>query len=285
MKPTRKLLVTFCVLAPLICGLGGWAAAAEKVSAETVDTIGQRYRNWVLAGPEVDFTNRHIAERYGFLKRQARRTISSLKKDIDFDGPAGLYDTRRTGADQKEIDSLIKYALPHLAIAYQLPGPKDDPNPYFRDEVTLSLLITVFDRLHQRGFREGMLMPWKSREVEGEVSDTAVIVDFHLRTAGYALATFLMRDELESSGRLERTLRTCRDVLSHGEKFGDSNGLKQNADGVRMAINFALPYALAARDAAWLELLTRQIDRSMAIESNAADTIKPDGLGFHHRGV
>ncbi len=121
--------------------------------------------------------------------------------------------------------------------------------------------------------------------MQGDVPDKAVIVDFHLRTSGFALATFLMRDELKASGRLERTLRTCRDVLSHGEKFGDPNGLKQNADGIRMAINFALPYALAARDAARLKLLARQVDRSMTTESNAADTIKPDGLGFHHRGV
>lgn len=128
-------------------------------------------------------------------------------------------------------------------------------------------------------------MPWKSRQVEGEVANKAVIVDFHLRTSGYALAAFLMRDELQHSGRLDRTLQTCRDVLSHGEKFGDPQGLKQNADGIRMAINFSLPYALAAQDAAQLKLLAGQINRSMAIESNAADTIKPDGLGFHHRGV
>lgn len=259
--------------------------AAEKVSASDINTVTQRYRNWVLAGPELDFSNRHIADRYELLKHQARRTIGSLKKGIDFNQPARLYDTRRTGSDQKEIDLLIKSALPHLAIAYQFPSAKDDSNPYFHDKETLSLLMTVFDRLHQRGFRKGMLMPWKSREVEGEVVDKAVIVDFHLRTSGYALATFLMRDELAASGRLDRTLETCRDVLRHGEKFGDPNRLKQNADGIRIAINFALPYALAARDGERLTLLTQQVDRSMEIESNAADTIKPDGLGFHHLGV
>ncbi len=123
----------------------------------------------------------------------------------------------------------IKQALPHLAIAYQLPGPKEDPNPYYHDENILALLMKSVDRLHQRGFREGMLMPWKSRQVEGDATDKAVIVEFHLRTSGYALAVFLMRDELQSSDRLDQTLRTCRDVLTHGEKFGDPQGLKQNA--------------------------------------------------------
>lgn len=261
------------------------SVASGEVSTDDFNTVTERYRNWVLAGAEVDFTNRHVTDRYELLKHQARRTIRSVEKGIDFNKAARLYDTRRTGADQKEIDLLIKSALPHLAIAYQFPPPQNDPNPYFQDNKTLSLLMAVFDRLHQRGFREGMLMPWKSREVEGEVVENAVIVDFHLRTSGYALATFLMREELAASGRLKRTLRTCRDVLSHGEKFGDPNRLKQNADGIRIAINFALPYALAARDADRLKLLTDQVDRSMAIESNAADTIKPDGLGFHHLGV
>lgn len=282
----KQQLITLFLVGTLGVGaLTGFAAAADKATAADVETVSQRYRRWVLTGPDADFTNPHVAERYSLLKRQARRTAKSLKEDFDFDWPAPLYDTRRTGADQKELEFLIKYALPHLAIAYQMSGPEDDPNPHFHDEEILQLLMASFDWLHQRGFREGMLMPWKSREVEGEVSDRAVIVDFHLRTAGFALATFLMREELQAIGRLERTLRTCRDVLSHGEKFGDPNGLKQNADGVRIVVNFALPYALAAGHTARLTHLRRQIERSMAIESNAADTIKPDGLGFHHRGV
>jgi chondroitin-sulfate-ABC endolyase/exolyase len=261
------------------------AAASNHASSADLETITRRYREWVLAGPEVDYANPHVAERYALLERQGRRTARSLVKEIDFASPAGLYDTRKTGADQREVDLLIRQVLPQLTLAYRFPGPADDPNLYHRDETLLRLVLASFDRLHSRGFREGMLMPWKAREIEGEVTDRAVIVDFHLRTAGYALATFLMRDELAASGRLKRTLATCRDVLTHDEKFGDPNGLRLNADGVRVVINFALPYALAAGDTARLSLLGRQIERSMAIESNAADTIKPDGLGFHHRGV
>lgn len=275
----------FTLILVTTVGINPFTAAADKSTAVDVSTITQRYRQWVLTGPDVDFTNPHVAERYETLKRHARRSRRSLQDDIEFDRPAAFYDTRQAEADLKELAFLVKEALPHLAVAYQLAGPAKDPNPFYHDDETLRLLMASFDRLHQRGFRKGMLMPWKSREVQGDVRDKAVIVDFHLRTAGFALATFLMRDELWAGRRLERTLRTCRDVLSHGEKFGNPNGLKQNADGVRMAINFTLPYALAARDAARLKLLTRQIDRSMAIESNAADTIKPDGLGFHHRGV
>ncbi len=155
----KKLLVTLCLFLSLTCGLGGRTSAAENVSAETVETIGQRYRQWVLTRPSVDFTSRHIAERYELLKRQSQRTIGILDKNVDFGRPAQLYDTRRAGAGQKEVDFLIKYGLPQLAIAYQLPGPKDDANPYYHDKDILRLLIASFDQLHRRGFREGMLMP------------------------------------------------------------------------------------------------------------------------------
>lgn len=281
----QQLVTLFLAVAFGVCGCAESVAAADEATDADLKAISQRYREWVLAGPGVDFMSRHVAERYETLKRHAKRSRRSLQQDFEFEQPAGLYDTRRTGADQKEVEFLVKQALPQLAVAYQLAGPAKMPNPYYHDEELLRLLMASFDRLHQRGFREGMLMPWKAREVQGDVPDKAVIVDFHLRTSSYALATFLMRDELKASGRLERTLQTCRDVLSHGEKFGDPNGLKQNADGVRIAVNFALPYALAAGDVPRLNLLAQQIERSMAIESNAADTIKPDGLGFHHRGV
>jgi hypothetical protein len=58
-----------------------------------------------------------------------------------------------------------------------------------------------------------MLMPWKAREVADQPSPApnAIIVDFHLRTSGYAIATFLMRKELQESGKLQRTLLRKRD--------------------------------------------------------------------------
>ncbi|MEO0413328.1 MAG: polysaccharide lyase family 8 super-sandwich domain-containing protein [Verrucomicrobiota bacterium] len=265
------------------------ASSQDAPPLPTLETVTQRYQHWILGDTKPDHSNPHVRSRYDVAKRFAKRATQKLET-FDFEkNKEQLYDTRTRGDDSEEIDFLVKQALPALAIAYHLPTSNSDnereQNPYFENKETLDLITRCFDRLHQRGFRSPMLMPWKAKEVTSEKLDKAVIVDFHLRTTGYALATFLMRQELEKSGRLEQCLATCREITSHGEKFGSPIDLKQNADGIRMAINFTLPYALAAQDLKALALVSLQVDRSMMVESNAEDTIKPDGLGFHHRGV
>ena len=272
-----RLLLLLAVLYP--------DCEAREVHRADFETVRNRYIEWVLAGNEVNVEQPHVAARYALVNRQAQRSLKRLKDLADFEKPAGLYDTRKQGEDQREVEFLVKEALPTLAIAYQLRGQRGIKTPYYQNDSVLEVTLQCFDRLHARGFREDMLMPWKAREVEGNEFDRAIIVDFHLRTSGYALATFLLRDELRAAGKLDRSLATCREILDHDEKFGSPNALAQNADGIRIVINVALPYALAANDYERLALLTKQVDRSMVKESNAADTIKPDGLGFHHRAA
>ncbi|WP_256199822.1 polysaccharide lyase family 8 super-sandwich domain-containing protein [Verrucomicrobium spinosum] len=147
------------------------------------------------------------------------------------------------------------------------------------------VLMRVFDRLHERGFRHPMHLPWKPQQVAVRDPNQAMVVDFILRTSGYALATFLMRKELEESDRLKRAIDTCWEIESHPEKTGDLRADYLQADGVRVVMNVSLPAALAEGNAARLKMLREQLRRSMLPESNTFDTLKPDGLGHHHMGV
>ncbi|MGB0154991.1 MAG: polysaccharide lyase family 8 super-sandwich domain-containing protein [Verrucomicrobiales bacterium] len=261
--------------------------AYSQTTEQDLEIVRSRYLNWVLDTEQTDYNNPHINGRYGRLQRSVRGILNRFESDFDFSNDAPFYDTRTANDDLSELQFLVTQALPHLSTAYHLKGPDKRPNPYYRDKELHRLILLSFDRLHQRGFRKGLLMPWKTKEVADEPTPArqGIVVDFHLRTSGFALATFLMRDTLEESGKLERTLETCRDIMSHDEKFGSLYDLKQNADGIRLVANFSLPYALAAGDLEHLNLIGRQVDRSMAKESDASDTIKPDGLGFHHRAV
>jgi len=246
--------------------------------------VKARYRQWLLDDATTDDSNEFVRRQREAAVDRARRAQQAAR-EIDFGRRAALYDTRKSGPDRREVHLLVTQVLPDLSAAYHLRGGLSGDNPFYHDDRALELVIRVFDRLHERGFRPDMQMPWKARDGKETDPPTAIIADFHLRTAGYALTTFLMRDELQAAGRLQRTLKTCEAVCRHGEKTGDLAKLKLNADGVRIAVNFILPYALAANDVGRLMLLKRQIDRSMAVESDASDTIKPDGLGFHHLGV
>ncbi len=271
------------VLGLIVLLVGVWPVG-ETLGSD-LDLVRSRYLEWVLQADDTDYSNPHIQTRYKNGIRITRRVIDKLDKDFDLTTDAGLYDTRKTGPDQQEVEYLVKTALPILALAYQLQGDPASPNPYYQNAEVRARILQIFDRLHARGFRQPMLMPWKAHQVDGDPTGKAVIVDFQLRTAGYPLATFLMRQELQEQGQLERNLDTCREILSHDDKFGDPGALKQNADGIRVVIHNALPYALAANDTERLRHFAKQVDRSAMPESNAADTIKPDGLGFHHRGA
>jgi len=270
------------LIALLITSIFVASASAEPI--DDLDVVRARYRAWLLEDEATDYSREAVRLQFRAAVRRAQYAAQQAAR-IDYDSDVDLYDTRQSGSDRKEIFLLVTKVLPHLSVAYHLRGDGRDANPFYQNEETLSLIMRTFDRLDRRGFRPGMQMPWKVRESRVTDPLTALIVDFHLRTSGYPVATFLMRDKLEASGRLKRSLATCEDIISHDEKTGGLDKLKLNADAVRIATNVILPYALAAGNVERLAHLTRQFDRSMAVESNASDTIKPDGLGYHHLGV
>ena len=280
-----KRILSLVMIAGVATGIGTKKAKAADPDQDLAQ-IRERYHQWVLESPTTDYSNPNVQARYGSIGRRARQVLKHWE-EFDFSKEAPLYDTREAGDDLREVAFLVTDVLPNLSIAYRLKGPEVEPNPYFRDEYIRDKILLAFDRLHQRGFREGMLMPWKAQHVADEPvpSSKGVIVDFQLRIAGYGLAVFLMRDELAEHRILNRSLRTCRQILEEDDKFGSLLVPSLNADGMRIAVNFALPYSLAAEDHEQLAMLKKQLDRSMAKASDASGTIKPDGLGFHHRAV
>lgn len=272
-----RVIITLLILSFFI-------VESQAGSADDIDVLRERYRQWLLDDASTDYSLPPVRRQFEGAIHRARQAATAAA-EIDFDDNADLYDTRRSGPDRKELFLLVTKVLPHLSVAYHLRGARSGDNPFYHDDETLGLILRTFDRLDRRGFRPGMQMPWKVRECRITNPPTALIVNFHLRTSGYAVATFLMRDQLEATGRLERSLQTCEDICTHDEKTGGLDKLKLNADAIRIATNVILPYALAAGNEKRLMHLKWQFDRSMAIESDASDTIKPDGLGFHHLGV
>ncbi|MEY4483534.1 MAG: hypothetical protein RL693_986, partial [Verrucomicrobiota bacterium] len=271
-----------CVISGFVAVL---ASNADVLANADMDTIRNRYLEWVLGGQEQSYGNTFSEKRLQGVIDGAKRVLERVKSIPLDEATPSLYNTLRKGPEEAELRYLITEVLPSLSVAYQLEGSAKLPNPWFRDGDVKNVLMKTFDRLHQRGFRQPMQLPWKPAQVPNPAPDQALIVDFNLRMSGYALATFLMRDELRESGRLERSLATCWEIESHGEKVGDMRAPYLEADAVRVVLNLSLPAALAEGNSDRLEFLKAQLHRSMQPESNAFDTIKPDGLGHHHNGV
>lgn len=262
-----------------------FAAPAAAADLAELETVRARYTEWVLGGSEDVYREPFAKNRMARAVDGAKRTAAKLKSFPFEAANPPLYDTTRAGADEAEVRFLVADVLPSLAVAYRLEGSAAQPNPCRNDPEVKRLLLATFDRLHARGFRSPMHFPWKAAQVAQRDPAQAIVVDFNLRTSGFALATFLMRDELRESGRLERSLATCWEIESHGEKTGDLRALYLQADGLRVVLNLSLPAALAEGNVARLERLKAQLDRSFAYESNTNDTVKSDGLGHHHHGV
>lgn len=272
-------------LAALEACLTLFAAPAAAADLSELETVRARYTEWVLGGREEVYQEPFAKNRLARAVDGARRLVAKLKTfPFDAANPP-LYDTTRAGADEAEVRFLVADVLPTLAVAYRLEGSAARPNPYRNDPEVKRLLLAAFDRLHARGFRSPMHFPWKAAQVAKRDPAQAIIVDFNLRTSGFALATFLMGDDLRESGRLKRSLATCWEIESHGEKTGDLRALYLQADGLRVVLNLSLPAALAEGNVARLERLKAQLDRSFAYESNTNDIVKSDGLGHHHHGV
>ncbi|WP_395750140.1 polysaccharide lyase family 8 super-sandwich domain-containing protein [Prosthecobacter sp.] len=258
---------------------------ARGDSSEDAGVVRERYLQWVLGGGAESYRHPLAVHKLKQAVSSAGRVMRELKSiPLDESNPA-LYNTAKAGADDKEMRFLVTTALPVLSVAFCLPGTDQCQNPCFQKSEVKELIMRVFDRLDKRGFRHPMQMPWKPGQIKKPDPKQAMIVDFILRTSGYPLATLLMRDELAATGRLERALATCWDIESHDEKTGCMTADYLQADGMRVVLNLSLPAALAEGNVERLRLLKKQLDRSLMMESNALDTIKPDGLGHHHRGV
>lgn len=262
-----------------------WQGAVKAGEVEDLETVCARYENWVLGGSEEAYSQPLGQARLKQALAESKQAVEKVRALLASGQADALYDTTKKGGDEQEVRFLVTSALPSLGIAYHLEGGKNLPNPYYRNQEVRDLLMQVFDRLHERGFRHPMHLPWKPQQVAVRDPNQAIVVDFILRTSGYALATFLMRKELEESHRLKRAVETCWEIESHPEKTGDLRAAYLQADGVRVVMNVSLPAALAEGNVARLRLLKEQLHRSMLPESNAFDTIKPDGLGHHHFGV
>jgi hypothetical protein len=251
------------------------------IPADEIVALQKVYRDWLLGSNDQAETPLSRQKRMKTIQR-AQGTLVELAK-FSFAETALVYDTRKAGADMNEVRFLVTRVLPDLSLAYSMPSSKDE-NPYFHDPKVLAKICSAFDRLYTRGFRQPMQMPWKPQQVIKSRMNEAIIVDFQLRISGYALATFLMKDELAAYGILQRSLATCEDIYSHDDKMGSLLANDLNSDSIRIAINFGLPWALAAGDAAGLDRLKRQLDTTFKLHADALDVIKPDGLGFHHSG-
>ena len=235
---------------------------------QAFETIAARYEAWVLGDNVKDDQREPVRIRLNELTAYIRRGHSNIA-----DYEIRREDDRILGKPlfaalspyRPYFQSVFQNVLLRLVLDYRLNG-----NEEAKDRV-----IDVFDYLHDQGWAEG--------------SGVGAMHHEFLRIASYAHAVYLMRDILEDTERLDRELATLRWYSMFGELYEENWDPGTNADFLRSVGMYRLLYILMMDDSpekvANMRRYVAWLNNALDIAPGWLDTIKPDFVGFHHRGI
>lgn len=233
-----------------------------------LETIARRYEAWVLGDGVKNDQREPVRIRLNELEAYIRRGYRSLadyeirRKD---DRILGKPLFAELSPYTPLFQSVFQGVLLRLVLDYRLNG-----NEEAKDRV-----IDVFDYLHDQGWADG--------------SGVGAMHHEFLRIAGYAHAVYLMRDVLEDTGRLDRELASLKWFSMFGELYEDPQVPGANADFLRSVAMYRLLCILMMDDSpekvANMRCYIAWLNNALSIAPGWLDTIKPDFVGFHHRGI
>ena len=142
---------------------------------------------------------------------------------------------------------------------------------------SLTKIMNLFDYFNDQGWAEGSGLGSLNHET--------------LRSTGYFISVYLMRDELQKTGRLERELGAINWYSTFGKLYVDPDVDYEatTSDELRTQSLNRLIYVLLMEDSPKkvqaMKSYVNWFNNALRINNNLADIIKPDYLGFHHQGV
>ena len=232
------------------------------------DKIARRYEAWVLGNGVKDDEREPVRIRLNELTAYIRRGHSNLanyeiRREDDLILGKPLFAAR--SSYRPYFQSVFQNVLLRLVLDYRLNG-----NVEARDRV-----IDVFDYLHDQGWADG--------------SGVGAMHHEFLRIASYAHAVYLMRDILGDTNRLERELASLKWYSMFGELYEENWDPGTNADFLRSVAMYRLLCILMMDDSpekvANMRRYVVWLNNALDIAPGWLDTIKPDFVGFHHRGI
>ena len=235
---------------------------------QAFETIVRRYEAWVLGDEVKDDQREPVRIRLNELEdyiRRGYRNLADYEIRREDDRILGKPLFAELSPYEPLFQSVFQGVLLRLVLDYRLSG-----NEEARDRV-----LDVFDYLHDQGWADG--------------SGVGAMHHEFLRVAGYAHAVYLMRDVLQSRGMLERELATLKWFSMFGELYEDPQELGANADFIRSVAMYRLLCILMMDDTpekvANMLRYVAWLNNALSIAPGWLDTIKPDFVGFHHRGI
>ena len=235
---------------------------------EAFETIAARYEAWVFGKRVKDDEREPVRIRLNELEdyiRRGYRNLAGYEIRREDDRILGKPLFAELSPYEPLFQSVFQGVLLRLVLDYRLNGNEDA-----KDRV-----LDVFDYLHDQGWADG--------------SGVGAMHHEFLRVAGYAHAVYLMRDVLQSKGMLARELATLKWFSMFGELYEDPQVPGANADFLRSVAMYRLLCILIMDDSpekvANMRCYVAWLNNALSIAPGWLDTIKPDFVGFHHRGI
>lgn len=242
--------------------------SVSPADREAIATIRKRYETWLLGNADrrvedlPEATREQLAHdieagRANYESLGLRREEGGVVK-----GP-GLFMGRKKGTFYWVFYNVM---LP-LAFDFTLHGT----------ESARDAAIRLFDYVHDQG--------WAAGSACGSLALNG------LQMAAYCHSLYLLREELDRTGRLETHLHAAWWYLSFGKAFAvqEPGYQETNADELRCTVFDALPVVLAMpespRQTQYLRSWWDWLHDGLRIAPRFAGVLKPDGIGWHHRGV
>jgi len=266
------------------------AVACTVAPYGDIDIIRDRYFGLLLGDTDTDYSDPAVASRYkSLLAAFGQAAAKAPQYDPDQPGLTAFdIDERNSPNDIVLVRELVGSVLFPLAMAYNLPGPADNPNPYCHNATTLAEILKLYRYLDVRNFRAGRELHFTGGGI-------------YLRLTGYFYASMLMRTELQRAGMLDQVA----DMMGWATRWvvpgsldiegGESDWSAESAgntslsDGVRTIYNNRLMYLLTLADHAAdresrMAYLTTTLNSVFRPHDAWDGFLKPDYTGYHHNG-
>jgi hypothetical protein len=262
----------------LLCFLTSCSSVNAQPS-DKVDAVEEKYEAWFLGGDDLDFSNEFVKFKY-----------KKLKKLIE--GAHKKYENGKLKYDNRNQRTKVwQSVLLPLVISYHTPGNPKKPNTDYQLPLLKYKIIDIFNKLNKSGWDENQEIGWGNMETYEETGIIGAGGSYSNRLAAYAVSVFLMRDELEKAGILDRELRTLDKATEvAGPKFDrpilwEVGGY--NTDHIIAAMQSRLCYILSQPSGKEREEQMhyhwRLTNKAFTIADGFADFIKSDFTTNHHK--
>lgn len=270
--------------------------ANNIVTAAPTDELEQIYQNyqvWIVGAGKLSKSDPLVAAQH----QAMLETFADIEQKFDAKGGVvglGKVSFARTKDKQPVARYVFDELLPALSMSYAYPGLVDDANPRYRDPALLAKAIDVLDFMHKGGWQKGVNTGFDFEALK-RTGFTGFGGSMNNNISGYSKTLLLLRDDLAKAGRLDRELATLDWVTrifappAAGEEAYQLNFPGFNSDGFKSMVRNRLSYIAAQpQDAPDRERNMRYLqkfyNKAYMLAPGWADTIKPDGLGYHHKG-